>query len=213
MKDYNRKFIEGVWFNDEVEYTFKGNSVVFQDLKRNEEYTGVYRLEYNRLELIYEHESNPHLYSWEAVIERIDDGTLIYVDLSNQIGRREEFRKRAVPIVEEKIEYTRGESYLSILSFLVIAVCILAVITDVRILNNTIIDAIITITILPSVFYIRRSYRKIDWVKEVCDDLFKLFKDIVGNGAVQKALILAVLSGILLSMIYLIHGILLVAIK
>lgn len=192
MRTNNKKYLKGTWCNYELEYTFDDKSVSFQFLNSKDTYSGFYNLSYNNLKLTYKrYDTEPYL-KWEAVIERLDNEKLVLIDISNEIGRREVFTKKVEIKSEISKNYTKSENSLSVVSFVLIILFVFSLISDVWIFGYSVLEQILGFAIIPSIFYLRDSYKKIPWVKETIDDFYKLLKDIVTNGSVQKLFVMSI---------------------
>lgn len=193
MKDYNKELLIGTWRNEDLEYTFANNSVSFHFLKSQDLYKGFYELSYNNLRLTYTRNESDSYLHWEAVIEKLDSKSLVFIDISNEIGRREIFRKKEEIKNSNVSDYSKTETRLSILAFVIILLFFISILTDKYIFGDKTLELIIGFAFFPAIVYIRNAYKKIDWVKKALDDLLKLIKDIVRNDTVQAIFLISII--------------------
>lgn len=208
MKDYNKKLLKGSWYNNEIEYHFEDKAVSFRFLKSKDNYKGFYNLNYNNVKLTYRRNQDETFLTWEAVIEKLDNENLVFIDISNEIGRREFFLRKLEVNNEIVIHYSKIENNLSVLAFISILLFVIVILTDKWIFGDSTFELIIGSVFFPSIIYLRKTYKKIVWVKTTIDDLYKLLKDIIGNNTVQVMFVIGVglifLGAIIIPMIQMI---------
>ena len=89
----NKSLIQGTWFSDELEYTFSESKVSFQ-FKDRGAYKGSFIISNNIISLEYTRVSFEVVLNWQAKIESINENELVLIDNSNEIGKREFFKKK-----------------------------------------------------------------------------------------------------------------------